>query len=166
MKLGYIYKLTTPLSTMIYIGSTFNKIARKSNHKSNGITGKSKSTSRYIVKDKGWKMIIMDEIVVENKKELKHYEMNYISTYKKFCVNKITGTYDNPKAYYQAKKDQLNKKIICPICGAKHNCQNRIQHSKSAKHQKAIIKAERALAYQEKIKNKKYIIKKYIKKII
>ena len=90
---GFIYKIYCNDTNEFYLGSTINTQRRKSQHKYNCRTGKE---SHYKIYEKirkyggwkNWKMDIIDEVEIDERKSLYLLEKNYIENLEP-TLNKI-----------------------------------------------------------------------------
>lgn len=80
---SYIYKLSTPESDLVYIGSTYDINRRLMKHKSPS----NRTTSRFLGKDKSkYKIDIIEKVNFKNRNELIDKEMEHIrNTFN--CIN-------------------------------------------------------------------------------
>jgi len=107
--IGRIYKITSPQTDKIYIGSTINGLLeRLMNHKSQFKNNKNNyCSSKEIVCFSDCKIELIDIIEFENKSELFKLEKTYIITTPN-CVNKMhSETYKRIKVNRITKKQSL-----------------------------------------------------------
>lgn len=119
-KIGYIYKIEhkTRTDTPLYFGSTTNLVEREKNHKYNCCSDKYKKHNYYVyefIRDFGgwdnWKMTKLNEILYEDKKELKKLERLYIENYHKEGKKTLNKTIPNrtKKEWRKDNPDKVNK---------------------------------------------------------
>ena len=150
-----IYKITSPHTNEIYIGSTIQLLTkRKASHVSkfkNHILGKYPYTTSFKLIELGdIDICLLEEYPCENKEQLHARERYYVDN--NACVNKDKSYRTNPdykerciqvlndKYYVSTKEHKLEQdrirnkiKMICE-CGATINKQHHIRHEKSKKH--------------------------------
>jgi len=104
MNIGYVYKISSPSTSNIYIGSTINSINKRfSNHKQK-LTCSSSEIIKY-----GDAVIELIELVnFENKNDLKYRERHHIELNKELCVNKINPIISSEEI--RVRKLKENKK--------------------------------------------------------
>jgi len=112
-----IYKITTPLSNLIYIGSTREKIERRLQlHKSQYKiykNGGSRKVMVYNLLDLGIENIeieLIENYICNSLYELHKRERYYIELYKDISINKCIPT-RTVKEYYELNKKILYEKI-------------------------------------------------------
>lgn len=142
---GKVYKIWTPLTNKIYIGSTIKPLCnRMSQHRKdyklwlNGYvrpTGHpiaNFSSFRILEIDPDCKIELLKKFPCNNKKELENEERAIMDLLDN-CINVNKGQSSNPE-YIKAHK---NKKFNCE-CGGKYARTNKTHHYKSKKHKKYI----------------------------
>ena len=119
---GKIYKITSPSTDKIYIGSTTQQLnSRFSDHKSCYNTGLNKSSAK-IIQYNDCIIELIEEYPCESKRELEHREQFYMDLYSEIIVNQ-NNTIGNKKAdsdkfknsqkykdWYETNKETLNAK--------------------------------------------------------
>jgi len=102
-----IYKLVSPHTDEIYIGSTVQRLChRLSGHKRDCREGKV-ITNKKLFELGGVKIILIEDFPCDRKEELIKRERHYIENFD--CVNKVIPG-RTPKEYYQDHKEHLSKK--------------------------------------------------------
>jgi hypothetical protein len=98
---GKIYKITSPYTDMIYVGSTTQSLERRMNkHKSNY---KNRTHSSKYMFDSGDPQIeLIEEYHCDSKKELLLREQYYMDLYKDCICNKVNAVFGDRKAYNRA----------------------------------------------------------------
>lgn len=153
---GFIYKITSPSTDKIYIGSTTTTLkTRLRKHRHN----KLKCSAELIVSLLDSTIELIEEVEIENKKELLGRERYYIELNRDICVNKnipnrevketqkeyymknINKIKENKANYYKNNssiiRDKLKQKFNCE-CGGRYTKNNKVCHLKSKKHEKYI----------------------------
>ena len=153
-----IYKIISPDSNLIYVGSTTRTLKERlqqhnSNYKSY-LKGKHHYLSSYeLIKTGNFEIILLEEVSCETNEELLKRERYYIEI--NSCCNKcipgMTGKEsskkyrevnkeqinEKKKKYYEVNKEQINEKanekITCE-CGIMINKSNKARHLKTIKH--------------------------------
>jgi len=132
-KNGKIYKVFSPQSEEIYIGSTTIPLNQRFYvHKSSR-----SCRSKYLFENyDDVKIALIEEYPCNNEKELTKKEGEHVKSNK--CLNKnVPGRtakeWYRDEAYYENNKEKLNKKFNCE-CGGKHTFQNKLTHFKTNKH--------------------------------
>lgn len=156
---GIIYKITSPSTDKIYIGSTIQPLMERLYHHRSHLNN---TTSNLIISFNDAVIECIEEVEFDTKKKLHDRERYYIQLNRDKCVNKVIPSrtmkeyeVDNrdkrkqyrirnadevkerTKQYYRDNADRLNAKIICE-CGGKHTFKHKSTHLKSNKHQKYI----------------------------
>ncbi len=152
-KNGKIYQIIDNTNGNKYIGSTCELLLSKRlakhnyNYKSYK-KGKGNFVSSFdILKNENYDIILLEEYSCKSKDQLLARERYYIETIE--CINKEIPTRtqkewhkaneEKMKAYHlnyrEQNKDKRYEKFNCE-CGGKYNYSNKIQHIKTAKHQK------------------------------
>jgi len=126
MNVGYIYKLSAPDCSHVYIGCTNNPIRRFNQHKTNPT-----KSSKIVMEYTGVKMDILESLNYNQIHELKSRERHHIAN--NLCVNlKIpTRTY---KEYYIDNVDKIKEKQnmieMCDLCSKTYTKRNKARHYK------------------------------------
>lgn len=133
--MGFIYKITSKHSDLVYVGSTTKTLERRlQEHKSQYKSWKNGNyhfvTSFKLLEHGDVSIELIEEC--ENLKEREGYWIRCLP-----CVNwRVAGR--TGKLYYQDHKEELNQKqkqkYTCP-CGGKYTYINKSGHLKSQKHQ-------------------------------
>lgn len=102
LKSGRIYKIVNDINNLIYIGSTYNDLSKRFwEHKNN--SKQEKYQKIYIAMNEigieHFQIILVEEIIVKNKDELRIVEDNYICKFD----TKING-YNGIRAYLTAEE--------------------------------------------------------------
>lgn len=85
MNVGYVYKISSPSTSKIYIGSTINSINNRFSDHKHLRTCSSSEIMKY-----GDAMIeLIESVEFENKKDLRYRERHHIELNRELCVNKI-----------------------------------------------------------------------------
>jgi hypothetical protein len=151
---GKIYKITSPSTDKIYIGSTTKKLderLRKHKYDYKGFLNKKHHnvTSFEIIKYDDAKIELVKSVFCSNKKELEQKEGIYITLYRDIVVNKCVAgrsikeyrkankdkITEIAKEYYETNKDKIRAKSVC-VCGGKYTYDHKARHVKSSKHKK------------------------------
>jgi len=108
---GKIYKIVSPNTEKIYIGSTTQKLNRRlSKHEGSSSLY---CSSKEIIILGGSKIELIEDYPCNNKKELLEREQFYIDLYKTICVNKNNTIMDeNSKKQYHKTYYEKNKEDI------------------------------------------------------
>ena len=144
---GYIYKITSPSTDKIYIGSTVALLStRLSNHKSS-----KNCASREIVINDDAEIILLEEIDFVDIKELRLVERRYYDLNEEKCVNYNRPIITEEERVMKKRecnemfRDVIrewrvnnNEKINCE-CGGKYLRQHKSTHFKTLKHQKYLM---------------------------
>jgi hypothetical protein len=151
-KVGRIYKITSPNTDKIYIGSTTKSLNRGLTHHmtdyklyTNG-TLKTHIASFDIIKCGNINIELIEELS-GTKNELQKRGRHFIELNKDIAINKKIPTrttveyYNDHKEiaektnreYYNKNKENLNEKIKCE-CGGEYTRQHKARHQKSNKH--------------------------------
>ena len=149
-----IYKLVSPHTDEIYIGSTVQRLChRLSGHKRDCREGKV-NTNKKLFELGEVKIILIEDFPCDRKEELIKRERYYIENFD--CVNKcIPGR--THKEYYQVNKEKILKqkkeyyhenqekilekkkeKLNCE-CGTTSTIDHKARHEKTKKHQKYLL---------------------------
>lgn len=149
---GFIYKITSPSTDKIYIGSTKQTLkARLNNHCMDFKRNKSCVSSSLILCFNDAVIECVEEVNFTERKELHSRERYYIELNSDKCVNTKIPTrtskeykIDNAdkikvieREYNIANYEKRHKKFICE-CSGKYIYGKKQQHSKTNKHQKYI----------------------------
>ena len=96
LKDGYIYKITSPNTDLVYIGSTYNISSRWDYHnsKKNNTTSKKVLSAGDAIIEEIWRGKVTYNIDTKYSKELKHIETQYIAITEN-CVNQILTERNN-----------------------------------------------------------------------
>lgn len=141
-KNGKIYKLTSSLTEMIYIGATTQPLYKRHNeHKSILNKQKGKCTSIELIKLGDTKIELIENYPCDSKEQLNAREGYYIRLNKNICVNRcIMGR--TKQEYYEANKEKIKdyKKL--------YNENNNDKIKQYYEVNKEIIKEKRKLNYQ------------------
>jgi len=142
--IGRVYKITSPNTDKIYIGSTRRSLKRRFIEH---ICGKTKYTSRIILGYGDPNIELLEEVKFEDKKELLLCEKKHIDLHKNICVNYksalgVTLTSTEATRKYRDKhsekvKKARNAKTECP-CGGKYTRDNKNVHFRTSKHKNYI----------------------------
>jgi len=148
MTIGYIYRIWC-LDTDIkdeYIGSTTNIRQRRCKHKSacNNSNDKSHNFRVYqFIRSHGgwpnWRVDSVEEVVFENKHELKRREGVVIQARGATLNVQVAGRTPREslkasnKRYYTTNREAINMRYEC-LCGSIYTHSNRSIHFKTAKH--------------------------------
>lgn len=127
MNIGYIYKIKSPTSDLVYYGSTIQSLKRRlSKHKSDykrWLSGKGRyTTSGDIIKLQNAEIHLIETFDYSIKKELTDREAYFIKKFE--CVNKVipgrtrkiyqqenkVKIKEQMKIYHQENKESINKK--------------------------------------------------------
>ena len=158
---GKIYKLVSPHTDKIYIGSTCKKYLsqRLTKHKSHykvWLKDNKNNLSSFTLLELGdVEIVLLESVNCNTKDELLKKEREYIEKYKDILVNKnipsrTSKEYDekynkeyhilhkdklNKKAkdYYENHKEELNEKYNC-VCGKQSRICRKARHEKSKYH--------------------------------
>ena len=162
---GRIYIIRSPNTDMVYIGSTTGKLNKRFNKHHSDWRRDSKKGSSFLILEKGESYIeLIEEVQVENKRELDILEQKWIErtpnnvNKNKAYISKegIKKRQDEfSKKYYQDHKERIlenlrehrkkNKEIICEknkdkvpckVCDCFITKKNKGQHERTKKHQK------------------------------
>jgi hypothetical protein len=146
---GRIYKITSSQCDGCYIGSTTLPLAKRfSVHKAHykmHLKGKYNNTSSFdVLKHTDAKIELVEEGFFESKRDLEKREGHYINVTPNTVNKKGAGMTRAETAHklYDKKKDHLNEKLTCKVCGSTCNRQNTLRHCRTKKHQDALQKLE------------------------
>lgn len=121
---------------LTYVGSTEDTLNRRLNKHRRTMRCWKNGTHHYItsfkVLEHEHEITLIEECTKETKKEREGYWIRTLD-----CVNKrIEGRTDTEyiKQYRQDNRDKINEKFECP-CGGRYTHRNKLQHSRSKKHQ-------------------------------
>jgi len=139
--LGRIYKITSSQTDACYIGSTMKTLTRRlSNHKSHYseyLKGNYAYMTSFDVLRYGDANI---ELVVEglfpNKRDMERMEGHYIDNTPNAVNKKGAGM---TRAEINRK---YNSRVSCPVCGGTYTRLNKTNHTRSKKHQAALLNLE------------------------
>lgn len=164
---GKIYKITSPSTDKIYVGSTTQPLCKRfSDHKSIFNTGIIKSSSA-IIMYKDCQIELIEECPCNTKRELEHREQYYLDLYRENIVNQLNAIgnkkehsirFKNSQKYkdwYETNKETLNKKKR--IHHHKHKEKNNEISRKYREDHKEELKKRDKIYYNE---NKETINKK------
>jgi hypothetical protein len=157
--IGLIYKISSPSTDSVYIGSTTKTIQQrlrqhKADYKRYLNKTKNYVTSYEIVKYDDAIIELLEKLEYENKIELYDREAYYIKldnksinrvipnrTYKKYYEDNKEQIIEKKKQYAINNKQQIkehqNEKHTCD-CGGKYTNANKARHLKSSKHKQYI----------------------------
>lgn len=103
---GKIYKITSPNSNKIYIGSTVQKLyARFSKHKEM----KDNCVSKEIIGAGSPKIELLEAYPCKSREELLEKEQYYIDLNKDICINKIGARHDKEEYYKKYMTEEKKK---------------------------------------------------------
>jgi predicted GIY-YIG superfamily endonuclease len=126
MNTGYIYKLSAPNCSSVYIGSTKNIKKRFSQHKCSPT-----KSSKIIMGYPGVNIEILESLEYDDKQELLKRERHHITTNNSINIQVPTRTNIE---YYQDKniqiKEHQNTVIECIECGKSYTRRNSARHFK------------------------------------
>ncbi len=164
---GKIYKITSPSTDKIYIGSTTQPLCKRfSDHKSIFNTGIIKSSSAIIIYE-DCQIELIEECPCNTKKELLLREQYYMNLYRESLVNKLNPIgnkkedsirFKNSQKYkdwYETNKETLNEKKR--ICHHKNKEKNNERSRKYTEDHKEELNLKKKIYYNE---NKETINKK------
>ena len=145
MNLGRIYKLTSPLTDKIYIGSTESKLNRRlSEHKAQYklyLKGEgSNLTSFQIIKFAQYRIELIEDFTFKNKIELLRREKFHIrnnkNTVNKNIPSRTVKEYHQENQYKikEYQKSYYEFPIKCNSCNCSFTKYNLSRHKKSQKH--------------------------------
>ena len=139
MQKGRVYKLTSPETDKIYIGSTFKtlhqRLIRHKQHYRAYLRGKHNYYTSYdIIKLNDCKIELLEEKEVENKKQLREIEKVYMANNN--CVNKFSAllTETERREYAKQYKNNQGKELILCACGLMTTKNNKFYHLRTKKH--------------------------------
>ena len=99
--------------------------------------------SREIIKYGDAEIILLEEIIFDEKKQLRFKEREYCEKYKSICVNKLnpilsdeerkTMIRKGQKKYVIENRDSLKEKFHCE-CGGKYTYSHKQRHMETNKH--------------------------------
>jgi len=136
---GKIYKIASPCHHLVYVGSTIQTLKQRlkkheSCYKQYLKNNYAYMTSFEILKKNCYEIILLEEILCNDRTELYKRERYYIE--KNNCCNKYIPSKNN-KEYYQDNiekiKEQKNKQFFCP-CGGRFTRTNKSHHEHTIKH--------------------------------
>lgn len=143
-----IYKITSPQSDKVYIGSTTKQyLSQRMNSHRDAMKTYQKGTGRYtmsfeILKYEDAQIVLLEALPkCVSKDELRAREQDWIDANREICNNKYRAhDSDLPnikKTYYVKNKtairERASKKFICE-CGGSYTRSNKSTHSKSTPH--------------------------------
>jgi hypothetical protein len=156
---GFIYKITSPSTDKIYVGSTTKTLGRRfSAHKYTQNKNTQQCSSKIILSFGDAVIDCIEEVEFENKKQLRIRERYHIELNRDKCVNihlpnrtikeyrldtadKIKqyriDNADRIKQYTIDNADRLKEKFNCE-CGGKYVLISKTRHLKTQKHQNYI----------------------------
>lgn len=148
-QLGKIYKIYSPQTDKIYIGSTIYDLSQRfKNHLlgtkkfNEGVKGiKVTSSYQLLSKYKDCKIMLIENYPCNTRRELLEREAYHIQLNKHICVNKNMPMTMNKKysKKYLEKLEQNKEKILC-ICGANIARWSIASHEETKKHKNRIKK--------------------------
>tara|TARA_R110002153_G_scaffold244073_4_gene399502 strand:- start:64 stop:621 length:558 start_codon:yes stop_codon:yes gene_type:complete len=104
---GYVYKIVDNTTEKVYYGSTIQQVSQRINdHKKKYALKNTKCKSKEIIKNGNYSYYTIEEVVFENKWELRNRERWYIENNK--CVNKNIPN-RTQKEYYENNKEEILK---------------------------------------------------------
>ena len=125
-----IYKISSPQTDKIYIGSTckelYERLSKHKNHYRDYLNGKQKYITSYeIIKFSDCIIELIEKVNCDNKKDLLIREGYYIRLYKNNVVNKyIAGR----------TRNEYKKQIKNCLCGSKYTLRHKARHLRTKKH--------------------------------
>lgn len=141
-KFAKIYKITSPNSNKIYIGSTCDDLNKRlTKHKGNYKTylkgNYNYVTAFEILKNPNAQITLLENYPCKNEKELHEREKKWIEKYD--CINKVIPTqtkeeYNEKIKSGQKPKNNIQNNIICDKCKTFILKSNMERHLKSKKH--------------------------------
>ena len=106
---GKIYKITSPSTDKIYVGSTTQPLCKRfSDHKSIFNTGIIKSSSA-IIMYKDCQIELIEECPCNTKRELEHREQYYLDLYRENIVNQLNAIGNKKEHSIRFKNSQKYK---------------------------------------------------------
>lgn len=142
---GYVYKITSPSTDLVYVGSTTESLKRRlSRHKSDYkryLKGKYHYvTSFEIVKHGDAEISLLEEVLVEDEDPNRlHRAEAWWITDLGACNKQKPGALASAggvKAYHKAiNKIRCQTKIVC-VCGGRYGGTSKTHHLRTAKHQR------------------------------
>ena len=165
--LGKVYKIKSPNTDKVYIGSTFRTLQERFIEHTARCN---KTTSKIIIDSREPYIELIEEIKVLDKAELRFYENQYLELYRDIAVNEKSSfgrkiphsirckiyreknlevckekARVNANKYYHKHKEQIKEKsrrtiretIECP-CGGQYTIHHKSEHFKTLKHLKYI----------------------------
>jgi len=113
---GRIYKLTSPNTNMVYIGSTTETLNSRLRKHIYDMKRKN-SSSRHVLEKGDFKIELIEEVYVESKDDLRKIEQNWIEKTPN-AVNKIRAFDVNPKEQKKEydREHNRNSKKFCKVC--------------------------------------------------
>lgn len=154
---GKIYKLTSPETEMIFIGSTYTYLYERLQKHKTSFKLNSENTSNesafQILKLKNVQITLIELYPCNNSDELNARKRYWIDQFKDICVNikifgktkeeKLKQKKKNNKKYHENNKEEINEKrkqiFVCG-CGSSVTRWNKGKHEKSNIHQQWLIK--------------------------
>jgi len=147
--LGRIYKITSSQTDACYIGSTTITLTKRfSIHKyqySKYLIGEYHYTTSFdIIQHGGANIELVREGLFPSKRDLEWMEGQYINTTPN-AVNKkgagMTKAETNRKCYLKQRDTRLEQ-VTCDLCGGTYTRANKWNHTRSKKHQAALLNLE------------------------
>ena len=133
-QVGFIYKISSKFSDMIYIGSTIQTpIRRYSKHKSDFKKGVLRCTSKILLELGDTEFTELVSCNFTNKQELRDLEYQVIKQYGNKSLN-IQGIKESLTPEYKAKHYQ--KKFYCEKCNKEYYFANKQKHLRTDRHLK------------------------------
>jgi hypothetical protein len=133
---GKIYKITSPSTSKIYIGSTRKSLNQRfSNHISNYSSNRGVKSGE-IIKYNNANIELIEEYSCNSKRELEKREAYHIKQNIDNCVNKCIPC-RSKREYWLDNKEDIDEirrfKIDCP-CGGAYIVKHRTTHFKTGRH--------------------------------
>lgn len=139
---GLIYKITSPTTKNIYVGSTRKTLSERLNQHKYDYTSYLKGTYNYvtsfdIIKGGNFNIECIEKYDCDNIKELSDREGYWIKTLQNVINKKVQGRTikESRLNYYNNNKLILNQKHQCDHCGGSYSMINKNRHMSSKKHQ-------------------------------
>lgn len=143
--IGRIYKISSPQTCKIYIGSTIHQLKvrftkHKSSYKSYSSGKGHYEASFEIVQYEDAKIELFYEGLFKTKQELHTLEGEVIGTLDNTCNKQIAGRgrLEVCRAYRKKHVDIINEQFTCAICNGSFTKSRKANHEKTQKHQKAL----------------------------
>lgn len=141
---GKIYKITSPSTDLMYIGSTTQSLkTRFANHISNCFNRNSVKSAE-IIKFNNASIELIEDYPCNTKKDLELREAYHIKTNKNQCVNKAIPR-RTKRQYWLDNKDEIDEyrgfQIDC-YCGGKYTLKHKTTHFKTDRHLNYLAKCQ------------------------